>query len=112
MNTLKKATKNLSVADIVLCLLTVVLSFIFPAATDRPELKDTTFDIIMWMVMGVAVISAIVVLIFTTIVIIRTVCSKRIIKEKSVIIACAVNAVFVILILAFIDKLDLWFVFY
>lgn len=112
MNSLKKATKILSVIDIVLVSVAIVYSIIYPVLADSIEFTRTIYlDYMLWSVLGVLALAAVSIVLFTANVIIRTVYSKKIIKEKSVIGACIVNVIFVALIFVFIDKLDLWFIF-
>ncbi len=112
MTSLKKATKMLSVIDIVLVSVAIVYSLIYPVLADSIEFTRTVcFDYMLWSVLGVLALAAVSIVLFTANVIIRTVYCKKIVKEKGVIGACIVNVIFVALIFVFIDKLDLWFVF-
>lgn len=112
MTLLKKATNKLSVLDIVLVSLAIVYSLIYPTLVDSIEFTRTVyFDYMLWSLLAVLALAAVSAVVFTVALIIRTVYSKRIVKEKSVIGACIVNVIFITLILTFIDKADLWFIF-
>ena len=65
----------------------------------------------LWSLLGILALAAVSVVVFTVALFIRTVYGKRIVKEKSVIGACIVNVIFIAMILAVIDKADLWFIF-
>lgn len=108
MNTLKKATKILSIVDIVLCVLATSLSFLFSILVDVLHLP---WDYLTWVLLILSALALLAIVMFALAVIIRSISSKKIIKENSVIIAHIVNTIFVALIFVFIDKLDLWFIF-
>ena len=108
MNTLKKATKILSIVDIVLCVLATSLSFLFSVLVDVLHLP---WDYLTWVLLILSALASLAIVMFVLAVIIRSISSKKIIKENSVIIAHIVNTIFVALIFVFIDKLDLWFIF-
>lgn len=108
MNTLKKATKILSIVDIVLCVLATSLSFLFSVLVDVLHLP---WDYLTWVLLILSALALLAIVMFALAVIIRSISSKKIIKENSVIIAHIVNTIFVALIFVFIDKLDLWFIF-
>lgn len=108
MNTLKKATKILSIVDIVLCVLATSLSFLFSVLVDVLHLP---WDYLTWVLLILSALALLAIVMFALAVIIRSISSKKIIKETSVIIAHIVNTIFVALIFVFIDKLDLWFIF-
>lgn len=112
MNRLKKAEKTLSVLDLAFVSLGIVYSLIYPDLVDSIEFTRSIYhDYMLWSLLGILALAAVTVVTFTVALIIRTVYSKRIVKEKSVIGACVVNGIFIALILVFIDKLDLWFIF-
>lgn len=112
MTSLKKATNKLSVLDIVLVSLAIVYSLIYPTLVDSIEFTRTVYlDYMLWSLLAVLALAAVSVVVFTVALFIRTVYGKRIVKEKSVIGACIVNIAFIALMLVFIDKLDLWFIF-
>ncbi len=112
MTSLKKATKLLSILDIVSVSVAIVYSLIYPVLADSIEFTSALyFDYMLWSVLVVVALAAVSAVFFTITLIIRTVYCKKIIKEKSVIGACIVNVIFVALIFVFIDKLGLWFIF-
>ncbi len=112
MTTLKKAVKTLSVLDLVFVSSAVVYSLIYGPLVDSIEFSRTVyFDYMFWSLLAVLALAAVTAVVFTVILIIRTVLGRRIAKEKSVIGACMVNVIFIALIIAFIDKADLWFIF-
>lgn len=112
MTSLKKATKILSVLDIVFVSLAIVYSLVYPGLVDSIEFTRTVYlDYMLWSLLAVLALAAVSVVLFTVITIIHTIHCRKIIKEKSVIGACTVNVIFIALILIFIDKLDLWFIF-
>lgn len=108
MNTLKKATKILSIVDIVLCVLATSLSFLFSVLVDVLHLP---WDYLTWVLLILSALALLAIVMFALAVIIRSISSKKIIKENSVIIAHILNTIFVALIFVFNDKLDLWFIF-
>ncbi len=112
MTSLKKATKTLSVLDIVSVSLAIAYSLVYPGLVDSIEFTRTVYlDYMLWSVLGALALAAVSVVLFTVITVIQTIHCRKIIKEKSVIGACIVNVIFIALILIFIDKLDLWFIF-
>ena len=112
MNRLKKAVKTLAVLDIAFVSLGIVYSLIYPTLIDSIEFTRSIYhDYMLWSLLGVLALAAILTVLFTVALIIRTVRIKRIVKYKSVIGACIVNGIFIALIFVFIDKLDLWFIF-
>lgn len=112
MTLLKKATNKLSVLDIVFVSLAIVYSLIYPTLVDSIEFTRTVyFDYMLWSLLAVLALAAVSAVVFTVALIIRTVYGKRIVKEKSVIGACIVDVIFIAMILIFIDKADLWFIF-
>ncbi len=112
MNKIKKATKTLSILDVVLVSLAIVYSLVYAPLVDSIEFSRTVYlDYMLWSLLAVLALAAVSVVAFTVALIIRTVYSKRIVKEKSVIGACIVNVIFIAMILTVIDKADLWFIF-
>lgn len=112
MTLLKKVTNKLSVLDIVLVSLAIVYCLIYAPLVDSIEFSRTVyFDYMLWSLLAVLALAAVSVVVFTVALFIRTVYSKRIVKEKSVIGAYTVNVIFIAMILAVIDKADLWFIF-
>lgn len=112
MNRLKKAVKTLSVLDLAFVSLGIVYSLIYPALVDSIEFTRSIYhDYMLWSLLGILALAAVSVVVFTVALFIRTVYGKRIVKEKSVIGACIVNVIFIAMILAVIDKADLWFIF-
>ncbi len=112
MTSLKKVTKILSILDIVFVSMAIVYSLVYAPLVDSIDFSRTVYlDYMLWSLLAVLALAAVSVVVFTVALIIRTVYSKRIVKEKSVIGACIVNVIFVALIFVFIDKLDLWFIF-
>ena len=108
MNTLKKATKILSIVDIVLCVLATSLSFLFSVLVDVLHLP---WDYLTWVLLILSALALLAIVIFALAVIIRSISSKKIIKEKSVIIAHIVNLAFIALLIYFIYDNDLGFIF-
>ena len=108
MNILKKATKILSIVDIVLCVLATSLSFLLSVLGDVLHLP---WDYLTWVLLILSALASLAIVMFVLAVIIRSISSKKIIKENSVILAHIVNTIFVALIFVFIDKLYLWFIF-
>lgn len=108
MNTLKKATKILSIVDIVLCVLATSLSFLFSVLVDVLHLP---WDYLTWVLLILSALALLAIVMFVLAVIIRSISSKKIIKEKSVIIAHIVNLAFIALLIYFIYDNDLGFIF-
>lgn len=108
MNTLKKATKILSIVDIVLCVLAMSLSFLFSVLVDVLHLP---WDYLTWVLLILSALALLAIVMFALAVIIRSISSKKIIKEKSVIIAHIVNLAFIALLIYFIYDNDLGFIF-
>lgn len=108
MNTLKKATKILSIVDIVLCVLATSLSFLFSVLVDVLHLP---WDYLTWVLLILSALALLAIVMFALAVIIRSISSKKIIKEKSVIIAHIVNLAFIVLLIYFIYDNDLGFIF-
>ncbi|MBR6671303.1 MAG: hypothetical protein IKL31_11290 [Ruminococcus sp.] len=108
MNTLKKATKILSIVDIVLCVLATSLSFLFSVLVDVLHLP---WDYLTWVLLILSALALLAIVMFALAVIIRSISSKKIIKEKSVIIAHIVNLAFIALLIYFIYDNDLGFIF-
>ena len=108
MNTLKKATKILSIVDIVLCVLATSLSFLFSVLVDVLHLP---WDYLTWVLLILSALALLAIVIFALAVIIRSISSKKIIKEKSVMIAHIVNLAFIALLIYFIYDNDLGFIF-
>ena len=108
MNTLKKATKILSIVDIVLCVLATSLSFLFSVLVDVLHLP---WDYLTWVLLILSALALLAIVMFALAVIIRSISSKKTIKEKSVIIAHIVNLAFIALLIYFIYDNDLGFIF-
>ena len=108
MNTLKKATKILSIVDIVLCVLATSLSFLFSVLVDVLHLP---WDYLTWVLLILSALASLAIVMFVLAVIIRSISSKKIIKENSVIIAHIVNLAFIALLIYFIYDNDLGFIF-
>ena len=108
MNTLKKATKILSIVDIVLCVLATSLSFLFSVLVDVLHLP---WDYLTWVLLILSALALLAIVMFALAVIIRSISSKKIIKEKSVIMAHIVNLAFIALLIYFIYDNDLGFIF-
>ncbi len=108
MNTLKKATKILSIVDIVLCVLATSLSFLFSVLVDVLHLP---WDYLTWVLLILSALALLAIVMFALAVIIRSISSKKIIKENSVIIAHIVNLAFIALLIYFIYDNDLGFIF-
>lgn len=108
MDKLKKATNILSIIDIILCLITIAFSLLFDALVD---VLHFPWDYLTWMLLILSALSLLAIVLFVLVLIIHGIRCKKIIKEKSVIIAHVLNIIFVALIFVFIDKLDLWFIF-
>lgn len=108
MNTLKKATKILSIVDIVLCVLATSLSFLFSVLVDVLHLP---WDYLTWVLLILSALALLAIVMFVLAVIIRSISSKKIIKENSVIIAHIVNLDFIALLIYFIYDNDLGFIF-
>ena len=79
MNTLKKATKILSIVDIVLCVLATSLSFLFSVLVDVLHLP---WDYLTWVLLILSALASLAIVMFVLAVIIRSISSKKIIKEK------------------------------
>ena len=108
MNTLKKATKILSIVDIVLCVLATSLSFLFSVLVDVLHLP---WDYLTWVLLILSALALLAIVMFALAVIIRSISSKKIIKENSVIIAHIVNLAFIALLIYFIYDNDIGFIF-
>ena len=112
MNKLDKAGKFLTIADIILCSLTLVVSFIFPFIVNKESVRILfSSGFMYWTLIISLMLALIAIVLFAVLLIIRTIYHKKIIIDKSIVLAHIVNAIFIASSLAFIDKTDLWFIF-
>ena len=109
MNIIKKTTKFISVLDIVVCLFVLFYSFALPSLVNNDIYLVRKFA---WCTFLVAFMLAIIVIaFFVLLVIVNSILCRKVVKEKSVILALIVNALFISLLIIFIIEYDLWFIF-
>ena len=112
MNKLDKAGKVLAIADIILCSLTLVVSFIFPFIVNKDSFSILFFSGFMyWTLIISSVLALIAVVLFVAILVIRTVYHKKIIIDKSIVLTHIVNLACIASLIFFVCDHDLGFIF-
>lgn len=112
MNRLDKASKILSTTDIILCSLTLVVSFIFPFLVNNPNFRILfSSGFMYWTVIVALAFSLVAVSLFGIILIIRTIYHKKIIINKRTVLTHIVNVIFIASLIFFIYDNDLGFIF-
>ncbi len=112
MDKLNKASEVLSIGDIILCSLTLIVSFVFPFLVNKESLSIMfSSGFMYWTVILSLALSLIAIVLFATMLIIRTIYHKKIIMDKCIILAHIVNLVFIASLIFFIYENDLGFIF-
>lgn len=112
MNKLDKAEKVLTRADIILCSLTLVVSFIFPFIVNKESFSILfSSGFMYWTVIVSLALSLIAIVLFIVVLIIRAVATKKLITDKNIIIAHTINLIFIASLIIFIYENDLRFIF-
>ena len=111
MNKLDKAEKVLTKADIILCSLTLIVSFVFPFFVNKESLRILfSSGFMYWTLITSSVLALVVIVLFVAMLIVRTIYRKKII-DKSIILAHIVNLTFIASLIFFICDHDLGFIF-
>lgn len=112
MNKLDKAEKVLTKADIILCSLTLIVSFVFPFLVNKESLRILfSSGFMYWTLITSSVLALVVIVLFVAMLIVRTIYRKKIIIDKSTILAHIVNLAFIASLIFFICDHDLGFIF-
>lgn len=112
MNKLDKAGKVLTKVDIILCLLSLINSFVFPFLVNKESLRFMfSSGFMYWTLIISSVLALIAVVLFAVVLIIRTIYHKKIIIDKGIVLAHIVNAIFIASLIFFIHDHDLGFIF-
>ncbi len=112
MDKLDKVSKALSRTDIILCSFTLAISFIFPFLVNKPDFRILfSSGFMYWTVILFFALSLIAIVLFATVLIIRTIYHKKIIMDKCIILTHIVNLIFVASLIIFIYENDLGFIF-
>ena len=112
MNRLDKAGKVLTRADIILCSLTLVVSFIFPFIVNKESVRILfSSGFMYWTLIISLMLALIAIVLFAVILIIRTIYHKKIIIDKSIVLAHIINVIFSASLIFFIHEHDLGFIF-
>ena len=112
MNKLDKAEKVLTKADIILCSLTLIVSFVFPFLVNKENLCILfSSGFMYWVIIISSVLALIAIVLFVVVSVIRSVYHKKIIIDKSIIFTHIINVVFIASLIFFICDHDLGFIF-
>ncbi len=112
MDKLNKVSKALSKIDIFVCSFTLAISFIFPFLVNNPSFRILfSSGFMYWTVILSLALSLIAIVLFVTVLIIRTFYHKKIITDKIIILAHIVNLVFIASLIFFVYDHDLGFIF-
>ena len=112
MNKLDKAGKILTRVDIILCSLTLVVSFVFPFLVNKESLHIMfSSGFMYWMLIIFSVLALIAIALFVAVLVIRTIYHKKIIINKSIVFAHIINVIFSASLIFFIHEHDLGFIF-
>ena len=112
MNKLDKVEKIFTRADIVLCLFTMVVSFVFPFIVNKESFRVLfSSGFMYWMLIISSVIALIAIVLFVVVLVIRTIHHKKIIIDKSIVFTHIINLVFIASLIFFIYDYDLGFIF-
>ena len=112
MNKLDKAGKVLTKADIILCSLTLIVSFVFPYLVNKESLRILfSSGFMYWVIIISSVLALIAIALFVAVSVIRSVYHKKIIIDKSIVFAHIINVIFSASLIFFIHNHDLGFIF-
>ena len=112
MNKLDKAGNILTRADIIICSLTLVVSFVFPFLVNKESLRILfSSGFMYWTLIISSVLTFIAIVLFVVVLIIRTIHHKKIIINKNIILAHIVNLTFIVSLIFFVYEHDLGFIF-
>ena len=112
MNKLDKAEKVLTKADIILCSLTLIGSFVFPLLVNKESLRILfSSGFMYWTLITSSVLALVVIVLFVIVSVIRSVYHKKIIIDKSIVFTHIINMVFIASLIFFIYDHDLGFIF-
>ena len=112
MNKLDKAEKVLTKADIILCSLALLVSFVFPFLVNKESLHILfSSGFMYWVIIISSALALIAILLFVIVSVIRSVYHKKIIIDKSIVFTHIINMVFIASLIFFIYDHDLGFIF-
>ena len=112
MNKLDKAGKILTKADVILCSLTLIVSFLFPFLVNKESLRILfSSGFMYWTLIISSVLTLIAIVLFVAVSVIRSVYHKKIIIDKSIVFAHIINVIFSASLIFFIHDHDLGFIF-
>ena len=112
MNKLDKAGKVLTKADIILCSLTLIVSFVFPYLVNKENLRILfSSGFMYWVIIISSALALITIALFVAVLVIRTIYHKKIIIDKSIVFAHIINVIFSASLIFFIHDHDLGFIF-
>ena len=112
MNMLDKAGKILAKADIILCALTLVLSFVFPFLVNKESVRILfSSGFMYWVIIISSVLALIAIVLFVIVSVIRSIYHKKIIIDKSIVFTHIINMVFIASLIFFVYEHDLGFIF-
>ena len=112
MNKLDKAEKVLTKADIILCSLALLVSFVFPFLVNKENLRALfSSGFMYWVIIISSVLALIAIVLFAIVLVIRTIHHKKIIIDKSIVFTHIINMVFIASLIFFIYEHDLGFIF-
>ena len=112
MNKFDKAIKVLTKADIILCSLTLIVSFVFPFLVNKESLHIMfSSGFMYWLIIISSVLALISIVLFAAVLIIHTIKCKKIIIDRSIVFAHIVNVIFIASLVFFIYDHDLGFIF-
>ena len=112
MNKLDKAGKILTRVDIILCSLTLVVSFVFPFLVNKESLHILfSSGFMYWVIIISSALALITIALFVAVLVIRTIYHKKIIIDKGIVFAHIINAIFIASLIFFICDHDLGFIF-
>ena len=112
MNKLDKAGKILTKADVILCSLTLIVSFLFPFLVNKESLRILfSSGFMYWTLIISSVLTLIAIVLFVAVSVIRSVYHKKIIIDKSIVFAHIINVIFSVSLIFFIYEHDLGFIF-
>ena len=112
MNKLDKAGKVLTKADIILCSLTLIVSFVFPYLVNKESLRILfSSGFMYWVIIISSVLALIAIALFVAVSVIHSVYHKKIIIDKSIVFTHIINMVFIASLIFFIYEHELGFIF-
>ena len=112
MNKLDKAGNILTRADIILCSLTLIVSFVFPFLVNKESLRILfSSGFMYWVIIISSVLALIALVLFVIVSVIRSIYHKKIIIDKSIVFTHIINMVFIASLIFFVYEHDLGFIF-